>query len=87
MVFGFFLCIHTQLLIIDKHYLLVSVLSKSTFQFCEEHYDSLALIFFAMDFKTYGMFAKLVNSLNKLLSAILGNAFTTLEPKNLINNN
>jgi hypothetical protein len=38
----------TQLLIINKHYnvlhyLLVSVLSKSTFQFCEEHYDSLAL--------------------------------------------
>jgi hypothetical protein len=65
----------------------VLVLSKSTFQFCEEHYDSLALKVFAMDFKAYEMFAKLVSSLNKLLLAILGNAFTTLEPKNLMNNN
>ncbi len=40
-----------------------------------------------MDFKAYEMFAKLVSSLNKLLLAILGNAFTTLEPKNLMNNN
>lgn len=52
MVFGFFVCTHTRFLIINKHYnvlhyLLVSVLSKSTFQFCEEHYDLLALEFFA----------------------------------------
>jgi len=92
MVFGYFLCIHTQLLIINKyynllHYLLVSILSKSTFQFCEEHYDSLTLEVLAMDFKTYEMFAKLVSSFNKLSLAILGNAFTTLEPKNLMNNN
>jgi hypothetical protein len=65
----------------------VLVFSKATFQFCEEHYDSLKLEIFAMDFKTYEMFAKLVSSLNKLLLAILGNAFTTLEPKNLMNNN
>jgi hypothetical protein len=92
MVFGSFLLICTQLLIINKHYnllhyLLVSVLSKSTFQFCEEHYDSLALNFFVMNCKTYEMFARLVSSLNELLLAILGNAFTILEPKNLMNNN